>query len=79
MELEVYPSEQKKGFSSTFQPPEKGQSIQQLKRCNKYGDKDEDNSPKNVNNVHNISCQKYRQIQNKVLRNNYIKEKIDNM
>ncbi len=34
----VYPGKQNKGLSSTFQPPEEG-------------DKDEDNSPKNVNNV----------------------------
>ena len=32
------------------------------KRCDKPGDKDEDNSPKNVNNVHNTSSQKYRHI-----------------
>ena len=30
-----------------------------LSPCNKHGDKDEDNSPKNVNNVHNTSSQKY--------------------
>ncbi len=45
----VYPSEQNKGFSSTFQPPEEDGSIQQLKYCNKYGDKDEDNNSNNVN------------------------------
>ena len=28
----------------------------------KHGDKDEDNSPKNVNNIHNNSSQKYRQV-----------------
>ena len=31
------------------------------KRCDKHGDKDEDNRLKNVNNVHNSSSQKYRQ------------------
>ena len=46
----------------TFQPPKEGQSVQQPKRCDKHGDKDEDNSPKNVNNVHNTSSLKYRQI-----------------
>ncbi len=34
---------------STFQPPEEGRSIQQQKRCDKHGVKDEDNTPKNVN------------------------------
>ena len=56
----VYPSERNKGFSSTFQPPEEGWSIQWPKHCNKYGDKDEDNSPNNVNSVHNTSSQKCR-------------------
>ena len=42
--------------------PEEGQSVQRLKCCDKHGDKDEDNSPKNVNNVHNTSSQKYKQI-----------------
>ena len=37
-------------------------SVQPSKLCDKHGDKDEDNSPKNVNNVHNTSSQKYRQI-----------------
>ena len=46
----VYPSEQIKGLSSTFQPPEEGRSIQQPKR-DKHGDKNEDNCLKNVNNV----------------------------
>ena len=46
----VYPGKQNKGLSSTFQPPEEGQRIQRPKR-DKHGDKDEDNSPKNVNNV----------------------------
>ena len=40
-----------KGLSSTFQPPEEGRSVQRPKRCDKHGDKDEDNSPKNVNNI----------------------------
>ena len=39
--------ERNKGLSSTFQPSEEGP-----KRCDKHGDKNEDNSPKNVNNVH---------------------------
>ena len=43
-----YPGERNKGLSSTFQPPEEGQSVQ---RCDKHGNKDKDNSPKNVNNV----------------------------
>ena len=55
----VYPDKQNKGLSSTFQPPEEGRSVQQPKRCDKHGDKDEDNSLKNVNNVHNTSSQKY--------------------
>ena len=41
---------------------EEGWSVQQLKRFDKHGDKDEDNSQKNVNNVHNTSSQKYRQM-----------------
>ena len=41
-------------FSSTFQPPEDGRSVQRPKRCDKHGDKDEDNSPKKGNNVLNI-------------------------
>ena len=47
----VYPGKRNKGSSSTFQPPEGGRSVQRSKCCDKYGDKDEDNSPKNVNNV----------------------------
>ena len=47
----VYPGKQNKGLSLTFQPPEEGQSIQRQKRCDKHGDKDEDNNLKNVNNV----------------------------
>ena len=59
----VYPGKRyNKGLSLTFQPPEEGQSVQRLKHCDKHGDKDEDNSLKNVNNVHNISSQKYRQM-----------------
>ena len=46
----VYPSKRNKGLSSTFQPPEEGLCMQWPKRCDKHGDKDEDNSPKNVNN-----------------------------
>ena len=46
----VYPNKRNKGLSSTFQPPEEGQSIQQLKCCDKHGDKDEHNSPNHVNN-----------------------------
>ena len=56
----VYPSELNKGLTSTFQPPKEGRSVQQPKRCDKHGDKDEDNSLKNVNNVHNTSSKKYR-------------------
>ena len=36
-------------------------SVQQPKRCDKHSDIDEDNSPKNVNNIHNNSSKKYRQ------------------
>ena len=57
----VYPGEQNKGPSSTFQPPEEGRSVYRPKRWDKHGDKNEDNSPKNVNNVHNTSSQKYGQ------------------
>ena len=57
----VYPGKQNKGLSSTFEQPEEGQSIQRLKR-ERHGDKNEDNSPKNVNNVHNTSSQKYRHL-----------------
>ena len=56
----VYPGEQNKGLSSIFQLPEEGWSVQRLKHCAKHGDKDDDNSLKNVYNVHNISSQKYR-------------------
>ena len=65
----VYPGKRNKGLSSTFQPPEEGRSLQRPKRCDKHGDKDEDNSLKNVNNVHNTSSQKYRQIAQDVLEN----------
>ena len=51
----VYPSKRNKGLSSTFQQPEEGWSVQQPKSYDKDGDKDEDNSPKNVNNV-NYFC-----------------------
>ena len=47
----VYPGERNKGLSSTFQPREEGRSVQWPKRFYKHGDKDEDNSLKNVNNV----------------------------
>ena len=47
----VYPGERYKGLSSTFQPPEEGQSVQQPKCSDKHGDKYENNSPKNVNNL----------------------------
>ena len=47
----VYPGERNQRLSSTFQPPEEGRSVQRPKRCDKHGDKDEDISPKNVNNV----------------------------
>ena len=47
----VYPSKQNKRLISTFQPPEEGQSVQRPKLCDKHGNKDEDNSPENVNNV----------------------------
>ena len=36
--------------------------IHCTKCCDKHGEKDEENSPKNVSNVHNSSSQKYRQI-----------------
>ena len=58
----VYPGKQNKGSSSTFQPPEEGWCIPQPKHCDKHGNKDKDNSLKNVTNVHNTSSQKYRQM-----------------
>ena len=36
---------------SPLPSPEEGRSVQRPKRWDKHGDKDEDNSPKNVNNV----------------------------
>ena len=45
----VYPGKRNKGLSSTLQPPEEGRGVQRLKRCDEHGDKDEDNSSKNVN------------------------------
>ena len=45
MELEQS-SEQNKGLSLTFQPPEGGWSVQRPKCYDKHGDKDEDNSQK---------------------------------
>ena len=48
----VYPTEQNKGLSSTFQPPEEGRRVQRPKPCDKHGDKDEDNSLKNVNEIY---------------------------
>ena len=54
----VYPGKRNKGLSSTFQTPEEGLSIQRSKCCDKHGDKDEDKSPKNLNNVSKgfLSC-----------------------
>ena len=45
----VYPGKRNKGLSSIFQPPEEDRGVQWPKRCDKHGDKDEDNSLKNVN------------------------------
>ena len=50
----VYLGERNKALSSTFQPPEEGRSVQRPKRCDKHGDKDEDNSLKNVNKLETI-------------------------
>ena len=47
----VYPGKRNKGLSSIFQPPEKGRCVQRPKLCDKHGNRDEDNSPKNVNKV----------------------------
>ena len=47
----VYLGKPIKGLSSTSQPPEEGRSVQRLKRCDKHGDKDEDNNPESVSNV----------------------------
>ena len=49
--ITVYSGERNKGLNSTFQPPEEGRSVKRPKRFDKHGDKDEDNSPKNENNV----------------------------
>ena len=53
----VYPSKRNKGLSSIFKPPEEGRSVQRPKLCDKDGDKDEDISPKNLNNEQNTSFQ----------------------
>ena len=50
----VYPGEWNNRLRSTFQPPEEGRNVQRPKRYDKHGDKDVDNSPKNVNNIYNI-------------------------
>ena len=50
----VYPGKRNKGLSLTFQPPEEGRSVQQPKRLDKHGGKDEDNSPKNVNTANSV-------------------------
>ena len=47
----VCPGERNKRLSSTSQPPEEGRSVQRPKRWDKHGNKNEDNSPKNVNNI----------------------------
>ena len=49
----VYLGERNNGQSSTFQPPEEGRNVQRSKLCDKHGDKNEDNSPENVNNENN--------------------------
>ena len=54
----VYTSEWNKGLSSTFQPPEEGQSVQQPKCYDKHGNKDEDNS------LNNVTFTVYTMIQN---------------
>ena len=52
MELEQFTTvNETKGLSSTFQSSEEGRSVQRPKRCDKHGNKNEDNSPKNVNDV----------------------------
>ena len=50
----VYTGERNKGLSSAFQPPEEDRSVQRSKRCDKHGNKDEDNSPKNVNKTADV-------------------------
>ena len=47
----VYSSERNKGLSLSFQLSEEGWGIERQKRC----DKDEGNSPKNINKVHRIN------------------------
>ena len=54
----VYPGERNKGLFSTFQLPEKSWSVQRPKRCDKHGEKDEDNGPKNVNYIYTCSIQR---------------------
>ena len=54
----VYPGKRNKELSSTLQPPEEGWSVQWLK-CDKHGDKDEDNSPKNLNVFISTLCGSY--------------------
>ena len=69
MELElVYTCKRNKGLSSTFQPSEEGRSVQQPKRCDKHGDKNEDISPKNVNES---VCFKVNSIMKKCLMKNF--------
>ena len=49
----VYSGKRNKGKVKFDIPtPEKGRSVQWPKRCDKHGDKDEDNRPKNVNNIY---------------------------
>ena len=55
----VYPGERNKRLSSTFQPPEEGRGVQRPKHWDEHGNKDEGNSPRDVNNIHNTSSQKY--------------------
>ena len=50
----VYPGKRNKGLSSTFQPTEEDRSVQQPKPYDKHAVKDEDSSPKNVNNVQSL-------------------------
>ena len=48
--ITVYHGKRNKGLISTFPPLEEDQNFQLPKRYDKYGNKDEDDSPKNVNN-----------------------------
>ena len=48
----VYLGKRNKGLSSTFQPLDEGGSVQRPKCCDKHGNKDVVNSPKNVNITH---------------------------